>query len=133
MKGFREIWLPRVTDRFPEPQGEPETLTEAMTALLHRPERMILPELDAYPAHLHIDLLPPWQRKGYGRGLMGAFLDALHRQGVGRRPSVHADGEHPGQGVLRPARVPGDRRTRSGAAHLSGALHRGCGADGLGR
>ncbi|MEU2680240.1 GNAT family N-acetyltransferase [Streptomyces sp. NPDC007107] len=80
---FREIWLPRVTDRFPEPQGEPETLTEAMTALLYRPERMILPELDAYPAHLHIDLLPPWQRKGYGRQLMGAFLDALHGEGVG--------------------------------------------------
>ncbi|MFD4902398.1 GNAT family N-acetyltransferase [Streptomyces sp. NPDC058411] len=83
VKAFREVWLPRVTDRFPEPQGEPETLTEAMTALLHHPERMILPELDAYPAHLHIDLLPPWQRKGHGRELMGAFLDALHRKGVG--------------------------------------------------
>ncbi|MFJ3704192.1 MULTISPECIES: GNAT family N-acetyltransferase [Streptomyces] len=79
---FREIWLPRVTDRFPEPEGEPETLTEAMTALLYRPERMVLPELEDHPAHLHIDLLPPWQRKGHGRELMGAFLDALHRKGV---------------------------------------------------
>ncbi|MGW9053959.1 GNAT family N-acetyltransferase [[Kitasatospora] papulosa] len=78
----RAIWLPRVTDRFPEPEGEPETPTEAMTALLHRPERMILAELEGHPAHLHIDLLPPWQRKGHGRRLMGAFLDALHRQGV---------------------------------------------------
>ncbi|MDF6022797.1 GNAT family N-acetyltransferase [Streptomyces sp. JH34] len=80
--GFREIWLPRVTDRFPEPEGEPETLTDAMTALLYRPERMVLPELEDHPAHLHIDLLPPWQRKGHGRELMGAFLDALHRKGV---------------------------------------------------
>ena len=52
----------------------------------HRPERMILPELVAYPAHLHIDLLPSYQRKGYGRELMGAFLGALHARGV---PAVH--------------------------------------------
>ncbi|MGW0787887.1 GNAT family N-acetyltransferase [Streptomyces sp. NPDC002911] len=79
---FREVWLPRVTDRFPGPEHEPRTLAETMTALLYRPERMILPELDGYPAHLHIDLLPSWQRKGYGRELMGAFLDALHQKGV---------------------------------------------------
>ncbi len=29
-----------------------------MVDLHHRPERMLLPELAAYPAHLHIDLLP---------------------------------------------------------------------------
>ncbi|MET7368097.1 GNAT family N-acetyltransferase [Streptomyces sp. NPDC005566] len=83
---FRKIWLPQVTERFPEPDGTPSTFVEDMTALLHRPERMILPELDGHPAHLHIDLLPPWQRKGYGRELMGTFLDALHAKGV---PAVH--------------------------------------------
>ncbi|HWU09056.1 MAG TPA: GNAT family N-acetyltransferase [Streptomyces sp.] len=82
VEAFRAVWLPLVTERFPEPEGEAGTPTEAMTALLYRPERMILPELDDHPAHLHIDLLPPWQRKGYGRELMGAFLDALHRKGV---------------------------------------------------
>ncbi|MFI2781043.1 GNAT family N-acetyltransferase [Streptomyces sp. ALB3] len=79
---FRETWLPRVTARFPEPGGEPATPAEEMTALLYRPERMVLPELAEHPAHLHIDLLPPWQRRGHGRELMGAFLDALHRKGV---------------------------------------------------
>ncbi|MFF9687876.1 GNAT family N-acetyltransferase [Streptomyces sp. NPDC014623] len=79
---FRTVWLPLVTDRFPEAEGEAETPTETMTALLHRPGRMILPEPDDHPAHLHIDLLPPWRRKGYGRELMNAFLDALHRKGV---------------------------------------------------
>lgn len=130
---FRAIWLPRVTDRFPEPEGEPETPTEAMTALLHRPERMILAELEGHPAHLHIDLLPPWQRKGHGRRLMGAFLDALHRQWRPGRPPVDADGEHPRPGLLRPARIPRDRRVRPRAAHLSGALDQGCGTGGLGR
>ncbi|MFE4449365.1 GNAT family N-acetyltransferase [Streptomyces sp. NPDC056796] len=79
---FRQVWLPLVRDRFPEPGGAPGTLTEAMTSLLHRPERMVLPELEEYPAHLHIDLLPPWQRRGHGRALMAAFLDALRRKGV---------------------------------------------------
>ncbi|MFF1462304.1 GNAT family N-acetyltransferase [Streptomyces sp. NPDC058330] len=79
---FRADWIGRVTERFPEPTGSPGTLTEEMTALLYRPERMILPELDAYPAHLHIDLLPPWQRRGFGRKLMDAFLGALRDKGV---------------------------------------------------
>lgn len=83
---FREVWLPRVTDRFPEPVGPPRTPTEAMTALLHHPEHMILPQLDGHPAHLHIDLLPRFQRRGYGRELMRTFLDALRAKGV---PAVH--------------------------------------------
>ena len=83
---FREIWLPRVADRFPESGGKARTPTGAMTALLYRPERMNLPELHGHPAHLHIDLLPPWQRRGHGRQLMRAFLDALRKKGV---PAVH--------------------------------------------
>jgi len=50
------------------------------------PERMLVPRLAAYPAHLHIDLLPEWQGKGYGRGLMEAFLAGVHAAGA---PRVH--------------------------------------------
>ncbi|MFC7645762.1 GNAT family N-acetyltransferase [Streptosporangium lutulentum] len=53
-----------------------------MIRLMYHPERMVLPELAAYPAHLHIDLLPEHQRKGHGRALMNTFLDALHRRGT---------------------------------------------------
>ncbi|MFJ9539665.1 GNAT family N-acetyltransferase [Streptomyces sp. NPDC101225] len=79
---FREKWLPLVADRYPEPAGEPGTPDEALIPLLHHPERMIVPEVAAYPAHLHIDLLPGWQGRGYGRALMRTFLAALHEQGV---------------------------------------------------
>ncbi|GAA4225253.1 hypothetical protein GCM10023075_22480 [Streptosporangium album] len=44
--------------------------------------RHIYPDLAAYPAHLHIDLLPDHRRRGHGRALMNAFLDALHHKGV---------------------------------------------------
>ncbi|MEU3833296.1 GNAT family N-acetyltransferase [Streptomyces microflavus] len=85
---YRTEWLPRLTGRYPAPvqPQEPATPAAMMTGLMHDPERMVLPELDGYPAHLHIDLLPSHQRYGYGRVLMETFLGALHARGV---PAVH--------------------------------------------
>jgi len=44
----------------------------------------ILAKLAGHPAHLHIDLLPHWQGKGWGRGLISAFLAGLRDAGVAR-------------------------------------------------
>ena len=52
-------------------------------AELYQPERMLVGELAAYPAHLHIDVLPDYQRRGYGRRLIETLLDALGRAGAG--------------------------------------------------
>lgn len=79
---YRATWLPEVSQKYPAPEGPPRTPEEEIVALLHNPERMVVPEIAAYPAHLHIDLLPRWQGRGFGRALMGAFLDALHERGV---------------------------------------------------
>lgn len=83
---FRAEWIPLVAHRYPEPTTPPRTPAEEMVGLLHTPERMVLPELAGYPAHLHIDLLPDFQRRGHGRTLMNTFLAALHDRGV---PAVH--------------------------------------------
>lgn len=85
-KEFREQWLPLVAGRHPAPAGEPRGPDEFMASLLHNPERMIDSELADYPAHLHIDLLPEYQGRGYGRELMRTLLAALHRAGA---PRVH--------------------------------------------
>ncbi|MFI7597868.1 GNAT family N-acetyltransferase [Actinoplanes sp. NPDC049681] len=83
---YREEWLPVTAGRYREPAGPPQTAEDGMLALHFRPERMVVPELADYPAHLHIDLLPEWQGKGWGRGLISAFLDGLRAAGV---PRVH--------------------------------------------
>lgn len=83
---FRKEWLPAVAERWPAPQGEPRTPSEVMAVLLHTPERMIVPAVAGYPAHLHIDVLPPYQGRGLGRALMDAFLGSLAARGV---PAVH--------------------------------------------
>lgn len=81
---FRAEWLPRFATRYPAPGRAPRTPDEGMAEMLHTPERMLRPEVADYPAHLHIDVLPQWQGRGFGRKLMRAFLDALHERGVGR-------------------------------------------------
>ncbi|MEU1407767.1 GNAT family N-acetyltransferase [Streptomyces sp. NPDC005728] len=83
---FRRVWIPLLADRYPEPTAPPRTPTEEMIGLLHRPERMLVAGLATYPAHLHIDLLPPWQGRGHGRQLMRTLLNALHERLV---PAVH--------------------------------------------
>jgi GNAT superfamily N-acetyltransferase len=85
-KRLRTEWIPRVESRFPPLTTTPQTPTDHMIALLHTPERLVIPEVAAYPAHLHIDLLPPYQGAGHGRALMTTFLAALSSAAI---PAVH--------------------------------------------
>ncbi|EPJ41268.1 hypothetical protein STAFG_1696 [Streptomyces afghaniensis 772] len=96
-----------------------------MAGLLHDPERMVLPELVAYPAHLHIDLLPEWQGRGHGRRLMRTFLATLQDKGV---PAVHlamATANTRATGLLRPRGLPRARRPRARLGHLPRPHHEG--------
>jgi ribosomal protein S18 acetylase RimI-like enzyme len=86
VKRYRAEWIPATADRCPPPADPPVTRDDTMLALHHRPERMLVPELAGFPAHLHIDLLPPWQGRGFGRALTGRFLDSLRAAGA---PAVH--------------------------------------------
>jgi ribosomal protein S18 acetylase RimI-like enzyme len=83
---YRSEWLPRTADRYPEPPERPVTPDDGMLIAHHHPERMLTPEIDDYPAHLHIDILGPWQGQGWGRRLMERFLESLRAGGV---PAVH--------------------------------------------
>ena len=86
VRAYRERWIPRLAGTYPEPADPPVTPDDRMLRLHSRPERMLVPELAPYPAHLHIDLLPPAQGAGHGRALIDTFLAALAGRGV---PAVH--------------------------------------------
>jgi GNAT superfamily N-acetyltransferase len=81
-RAYRDRWIPRLADRYPVPPSPAVTPDDEMLTLHYRPERMLWPELSSYPAHLHIDLLPPFQQAGYGRRLMETFFAAAARAGA---------------------------------------------------
>ncbi|MGK5441095.1 GNAT family N-acetyltransferase [Micromonospora sp. URMC 105] len=86
VRAYRREWIPRLAHRYPVPTRPPATPDDEMIALHHRPERMLLPDLAAYPAHLHVDLLPGYQGRGHGRRLVETFLRAAARAGA---PGLH--------------------------------------------
>jgi ribosomal protein S18 acetylase RimI-like enzyme len=81
VRRYEQEWLPSLGDRYAH---DDDPRDQNLLEQLRRPQRMLLPELDAYPAHLHIDLLPEAQGQGLGRGLMTAFLRGLRAAGVAR-------------------------------------------------
>lgn len=82
---YRAEWLPELQRKYVH-VDPPRNRDERIRHLGFVPELMLIPELERYPAHLHIDLLPEYQRRGFGRRLMQRLLRALHERGV---PGLH--------------------------------------------
>lgn len=78
---FRREWLPRVEAAY-EHTEPVVTKDDLIRHLGFWPERMLIPEVDEYPAHLHIDLLPRLQGQGLGRQLIDTLAAALRERGV---------------------------------------------------
>jgi len=83
---WKREWAPGFAERHPvvaPPTAHQPAFSEAalVDAGLH-PERMLIDELDDYPAHLHIDLLPELQGQGWGRRLIDTVRAALAERGV---------------------------------------------------
>ena len=82
---YREAWLPAFAAKHPRTMPRPAsgaTPADRMIDLGYRPERMLIAEVDEYPAHLHIDLLPEIQGQGLGRSLIRTLLAALNERGI---------------------------------------------------
>jgi len=86
---YRAEWIPALGDRRPAPPdplpGDP-TPDEVMLHLHHHPERLLVPGLEPYPAHLHVDLLPHVQGRGLGRVLVDTWGRAAAEAGA---PALH--------------------------------------------
>lgn len=78
---FASEWWPRWADRWPLPDAE-VTRQDGTLVYAYGRRAGAEPYGDAYPAHLHIDLLPELQGQGWGRRLIDTLVDALRAQGV---------------------------------------------------
>jgi ribosomal protein S18 acetylase RimI-like enzyme len=77
-----EAWFPVLRERYALPRADDVSPGAGMLRLIHQgiaPH----PKAAAYPAHLHIDLLPSAVGQGWGRRLMERFLGRLLELGVG--------------------------------------------------
>ncbi|MFP3090470.1 GNAT family N-acetyltransferase [Treponema sp. TIM-1] len=88
---FAETWLPPLRRRYslPLPRGWAQSAQEQSLIDQLQPSarpKAVYPWLSRYPAHLHIDLLPPIQGKGQGRALMDTLFAELGRRKI---PGVH--------------------------------------------
>ncbi|AWB85615.1 GNAT family N-acetyltransferase [Mycetocola zhujimingii] len=75
---FAETWWPTVAHKYSGTGAAEAPVVEGVTD----PRRMLIDEVDEYPAHLHIDLLPDAQGQGFGRRLVDALRAALAERGV---------------------------------------------------
>jgi ribosomal protein S18 acetylase RimI-like enzyme len=85
---YEAEWRPTVCARFPAPEGDPAHWTQVQHVhhTYHHPDYFCPEPYEAYPSHLHIDLLPRAQGRGYGRRLVERILDTLGQRGA---PGVH--------------------------------------------
>ncbi len=81
-KWFKEEWLKEVLLDYERPQeGKDLNRDELLIAqLFDFDEKRDAALFEAYPSHLHIDLLSRAQRQGYGKQLIESLLQALRNK-----------------------------------------------------
>jgi GNAT superfamily N-acetyltransferase len=85
---YEAEWRPDLCARFPEPQGDPSRWRRVQQVYYwyHHPDYFCPEPYEAYPSHLHIDLLPRAQGRGHGRRMLARLMETLRRRGS---PGAH--------------------------------------------
>jgi ribosomal protein S18 acetylase RimI-like enzyme len=85
---YETEWRRRLCEQFPEPAGDPSAWTHVQQVYYsyHHPDYFCPEPYDAHPSHLHIDLLPRAQGRGFGRQMIARLMDTLRQCGS---PGVH--------------------------------------------
>lgn len=84
---WRDTWTPWFAAVYPRPD-QPLSDEEELVLRGYVPDMMLIDEVAEYPAHLHIDLLPAAQGRGWGSKLIGRLRSELADAGV---PGVHVE------------------------------------------
>jgi ribosomal protein S18 acetylase RimI-like enzyme len=93
---FHDEWWPDRGARWPRPDVE-RTRQDGTLIYAYSRRRAAEPYGDAYPAHLHIDLLPELQGQGWGRRLIEILIERLRERGV---PGLHLTASTDNAGAL---------------------------------
>lgn len=78
-------WFPVLRERYPMPTPKDDSSSAGMIRAIHHGYHSH-PDVVAYPAHLHIDLLPDTVGQGNGRRMMERFLCRLRELNI---PAIH--------------------------------------------
>lgn len=84
-------WWPALRAQYADPSGTPPSGWDAdqkRSFLIYHPKRTLDAVVDAFPSHIHMNLLPRLQGRGVGRGLLDRWLREAR--------SLGADGVHLG-------------------------------------
>jgi GNAT superfamily N-acetyltransferase len=85
---YEKKWRPKLCAQFPAPVGDPGMWSRVQQAYhwYHHPDYFCPEPYDAYPSHMHIDLLSRAQGKGFGRKMMEQLMQLLRERGS---PGAH--------------------------------------------
>ena len=85
---YESEWRPKLCAQFLPPQGDPARWTRVQQVhhVYHHADYFCPEPYDQYPSHMHIDLLPRAQGRGYGRRMMEQVMGRLRERGS---PGAH--------------------------------------------
>ena len=83
---WADTWTPWFATLYPLPE-QPYSEEERLVLRGYHPIQIEIAEIEDYPAHLHVDLLPAAQGQGWGSKLIGRLRSELADVGV---PGVYA-------------------------------------------
>lgn len=79
VSAWRQRWSPEFDRRHPHIIPGQEWMHDRAA----HPEQLLVPEVDQYPVHLHVDLLPAAQGRGLGREFIATLAGASREAGAG--------------------------------------------------
>ena len=94
-------WWPRLRTLYRDPSDHPPgtwTADQRRCSTIHHPRRTPRAIVEAFPAHVHMNLLPRIQRKGIGRSLLDRWIRAARDKGLN---SIHVGANPDNQRAIR--------------------------------
>jgi ribosomal protein S18 acetylase RimI-like enzyme len=97
---LERVWWPQLRQDYPEPSGERSTwdADQQRSFMIHHPRRTPEAITDAFPAHIHMNLMPRTQGLGVGTALLDLWLSTAR---MANAKAVHLGASVANQAAVR--------------------------------